>query len=298
MQATHLNGCLITYWPSAITILEVNNFRYVSPINFLNLKDAYTLNEPFPHIVIENFLDPGLALRGSKEFPPKSDPNWIQYSHYNEDKCAITELAKMPEFFNELILELNSQSFVKTLEDLTGIRQLKMDPSLHGGGLHMTKKGGFLNIHADFTAHPINRRWKRRVNLLLYFNDNWNDSYAGHLELWSRDMKSCVHRLSPTLNRCVIFNTDDDSYHGVPAPLNCPTETTRNSLALYYYTESASKAKLKPTNYRARPGESDRRMFIWLDKTLVAFYTRTKATLGISDQKIGIVLRKIRKNKE
>lgn len=203
----------------------------------------------------------------------------------------------MPDFFRELIAELNSHHFIESLERLTGISNLKADPTLQGGGLHLTKKGGFLNIHADFTAHPIQRSWQRQVNLLLYFNQNWTESYEGHLELWSRDMKNCVRKISPVLNKCVIFNTDSDSFHGVPEPLNCPPEITRNSLALYYYTETGTKAKLRATNYKARPNKEDKKVIIWIDKVLVATYTRTKVKLGISDQTMGAFLKKLRKNK-
>lgn len=275
----------------------VSQFKFVAPRNFSQLRNTYSSTEPFPHVEIDGFLTPSMALLGSSEFPSRKESSWVHYSHFNEDKCAITNSSNMPEFFRELVAELNSQNFIEILEQLTGISNLKSDPTLQGGGLHLTKTGGFLNIHADFTAHPIKRNWQRRVNLLLYFNQNWIDSYEGHLELWSRDMKSCVRKISPQLNKCVIFNTDNDSFHGVPEPLNCPPEITRNSLALYFYTESKTRAKLRATNYQARPNKKDNKTIIWLDKALVSIYTRTKAKLRISDKAMGLLLKKLRKNK-
>jgi Rps23 Pro-64 3,4-dihydroxylase Tpa1-like proline 4-hydroxylase len=278
----------------------VSDFRFLAPRNFSDLRNLYSSAEPFPHIEIDNFLIPSVALTGSQKFPSQRESSWVHYSHFNEDKCAITNVSRMPDFFRELIAELNSHHFIESLEKLTGVSNLKADPTLQGGGLHLTKRGGFLNIHADFTAHPIQRSWQRQVNLLLYFNQNWTESYEGHLELWSRDMKNCVRKISPVLNKCVIFNTDTDSFHGVPEPLNCPPEITRNSLALYFYTETktGTKAKLRATNYRARPNQKDKKIIIWLDKVLVATYTRTKSKLGISDQTIGVLLKKLRKNKD
>ena len=275
----------------------MGDFKFLTPRDFSDLSSVYSSKEPFPHVVVEDFINSPMALLGAHEFPSKEDSRWIHYSHYNEDKCAITDITKMPQFFMDLISELNSQHFIKILEKLTGISDLQADPTLQGGGLHLTKRGGFLNIHADFTAHPIKRNWQRRVNLLLYFNENWTESYEGHLELWSRDMKKRFHQVTPSLNKCVIFNTDHDSFHGVPAPLNCPPEITRNSLALYFYTNSNSKAKLRATNYKARPDQGDKRILIWFDKVLVAAYTRTKARLGLSDRAMGALLKKIRKNK-
>ena len=255
-------------------------------------------NDPFPHIVIDDFVVRSLVSEAAVAFPKKNDSRWIHYSHYNEDKCAITDSSRMPNVLASLISDLSSQDFIEFLQKLTGINNLKADPTLQGGGLHMTKTGGYLNIHADFTVHPLKRDWRRRVNLLLYLNSNWQESYEGHLELWSKDMKKCVHRISPQLNRCVIFNTDDDSFHGVPAALKSPTDVTRNSVALYYYTDETVKIKLKATNYQARPrNQDDKKFLIWLDKIFVACYTRLKSKLGISDQIIGSVLKKTRKNK-
>jgi hypothetical protein len=40
----------------------------------------------------------------------------------------------------------------------------------------------------------------------------------------------------PIANRCVIFGTTANSYHGHPHPLTCPEGMLRTSIALYYYT--------------------------------------------------------------
>jgi len=221
----------------------------------------------------------------------------MYFSHYNEDKCAIADITKMPSFFSDLIRDLSSTTFLAELENLTRIRGLLADPNLQGGGLHMTKRGGYLNIHADFTAHPIMRTWRRRINLLLYFNSQWDEGYEGHLELWARDMTTCLQRVAPILNRCVIFNTDESSFHGVPTPLNCPASITRNSLALYYYTESNLKVKLRSTNYQTRPNTSDRNLLIWIDKLLVAIFTRLKSNFALSDEMMSKVLKRVKRRK-
>ena len=62
---------------------------------------------------------------------------------------------------------------------------------MDGGGLHQTLRGGHLNIHADFTTHHVHEHWARRVNILLYLNEEWHDDWGGRLELWDRDMTAC-----------------------------------------------------------------------------------------------------------
>lgn len=263
---------------------------------FDSVSSRYQGAVPFPHVVIDDFLNPSLANEASMAFPIANDEIWIHYSHYNSDKHGLTKIDVIPEPMRSILLTLNSPTFLAHLERLTGIDGLIADPDLEGGGLHQSQVGGYLNVHADFTVHPIRRELRRRVNLLVYLNEDWKDEYEGHLELWSRDMKTCHARISPLLNRCVVFNTDVDSYHGVPEPLRCPADRSRNSMALYYYTLDES-ARLRPTNYRARPSDGSRRALIWLDKTAIGLYTRVKRRLNISDEVVGRIVAKLRRKK-
>ena len=76
----------------------------------------------------------------------------------------------------------------------------------------------------------------RRVNSFIYLNPDWPESHGGHLELWSKDMKSCSQKILPSMGRFVVFSSTDFSYHGHPQPLACPKNRARRSMALYYYT--------------------------------------------------------------
>lgn len=251
---------------------------------------AYRAALPYPHIVIDHFLENWAAKKALEVFPKVQDDGWIHYLHVNEKKHGLNKMELLPPFIQEVIKELNSPDFVQLVSELTGIEGLIADEDLEGGGLHQSSRGGFLNIHADFTVHPHKRNWRRRVNLLIYFNENWQEEYNGHLELWSRDMANCEKRIAPLFNRCVIFNTDEDSYHGLPDPIQCPENDTRKSLALYYFTEEKELPKKRATNYRARPEDGWRSILIWLDKKLIASYNVIKGVLGINDDFVSKVL--------
>lgn len=253
--------------------------------------EAYQAAEPYPHARFDDFLEEWAARKAMEAFPQIDDEGWIHYLHVNEKKHGLNKMDRIPEFLQDVLRELNSEAFVRNLSRLTGIPDLIPDPSLEGGGLHQSRRGGFLNIHADFTVHPHKRNWRRRVNVLIYLNEGWEKEYGGELELWSRDMQSCVHKISPVFNRCVIFNTDEDSYHGLPEPIQCPEHMTRKSIALYYFTEEAEAPRRRATNYRARPGDGFRAVFIYLDKQLVNIYTTLKGWLGINDDFVSRVLR-------
>ena len=257
---------------------------------FENIKSNYQKAEPFPHIFLDRFLPERMAQQALNAFPAVKDAGWIHYMHVNEKKHGLNKMDLIPEPIREIIHQLNGPEFLKQLGKLTGIECLLPDPALEGGGLHQTQPGGFLNIHADFTVHPHKKHWKRRVNLLIYLNQNWLPDYGGDLELWSRDMKQCKIKIAPLFNRVVIFNTDEDSYHGLPNPLLCPPEMTRKSMALYYYTEEDKVPKLITTNYQARPGDGWKSIAIYLDKKLIQLYTMIKRKLGMNDDFVSNIL--------
>ena len=77
------------------------------------------------------------------------------------------------------INDFQSPEFVGFLEQLTGFRNLIPDKPLTASGLHPGLKGGFLNVHGDFTTHYVNNNLRRRVNVLLYLNKDWKEEYGG-----------------------------------------------------------------------------------------------------------------------
>jgi hypothetical protein len=246
---------------------------------------------PFAHIVLENFLEPEVLKKCVAEFNTLNETDgWINYKHYNENKRGLNKLDLLPDTIKATINELNSPAFLEWLGAITGIKGLQKDDGLEGGGIHQSTRGGYLNIHADFTVHPHHRNWQRRVNVLVYLNEGWKEEWGGKLELWDTKMKACEEKVLPVFNRCVIFNTDADSYHGHPEPMICPEGTFRRSIALYYYTVEENPYR-RATNYQARPGEGKKKFFVKLDNAMVALYTEIKGRLGASDKIVSSVLR-------
>ena len=108
-------------------------------------------------------------------------------------------------------------------------------------------------MHVDFNIHPITNQ-DRRINVLIYLNDNWEEEYNGQLDLWDTEMGYLKKSVLPIINRVVIFNTTDNSWHGHPDPLACPETMSRKSLAFYYYTdpEPGQSRKGHSTIYKKR----------------------------------------------
>jgi Rps23 Pro-64 3,4-dihydroxylase Tpa1-like proline 4-hydroxylase len=216
----------------------------------------YQSAEPFPHIVIDQFLPEELLIEGLDAFPrPRELPN-REFDDPRQIKLQYSRIEVLPAPLRELLNFLNCPTVLRFLERMTGIKGLIPDPYLNGGGLHQIERGGMLDIHADFNRLE-ELGLDRRLNLLLYLNQDWKEDYGGHLELWDRSMTRCVHKILPVFNRCVVFSTTDKSYHGHPTPLACPRERNRKSIALYYYTNgrpAEERSEAHSTLFRDRPG--------------------------------------------
>jgi hypothetical protein len=223
-----------------------------------SLAAGYAAAEPFPHVVIDDFLDmtflrsllPGFPDAAGRGYFDRDQERFkYQFAPHEIDDAGL----------RNLLAEFNGGAFTAFLEALTGIGGLIPDPWYLGGGLHETRTGGHLSIHADFNRHP-RMKVERRLNLLVYLNDDWSSDWGGHLELWDREMRECRVKVEPLLGRAVIFTTDADSYHGHPDPLACPPDRSRRSIATYYYTASPGidAGPDRNTQFRTRPGSPDR----------------------------------------
>lgn len=230
--------------------------------DFERRADDYKSASPFPHAVIDGLIDPETVASIAAEFPDPDDREaWLDFNgaeagmvvqqlkyHVSDERCMGPKTQR-------LMYELKSARFLALLTSLTAIENLIPDALNYGGGLHMSRSGAMLKIHADFSRHPT---WHldRRLNLLLYLNEYWSESYGGELELWDYGMRACQKKIAPLAGRCVIFSTSATSYHGHPDPIACPRGVTRKSIALYYYTAPARFAEgaAHETIWRARPG--------------------------------------------
>jgi len=207
--------------------------------------------QPFPHIAIDGLFPDAVLRQVVAETPPIQSELWrVWGSGANVDldqpsslKRGISEEGLMGPVTRGFLHSLNSATFLGFLERLSGIAGLIPDPSFNGGGLHCTGRGARLLVHVDSDRHPLGNPFNQMVNLILFLNQDWDESYGGHLELWSRDAQQCVQRIAPLFNRLVIFRSGTTSYHGHPQPLACPPDRRRLSIATYYYVFNREKSE-------------------------------------------------------
>jgi len=254
-------------------------------------RDDFANASPYPHVVIDDFLPIGVADAVRAEFDGSAS-DWDHYYHYNERKLAITHLERMGPATQKLVGALQSRAFLQFLEQLTGLEDLLADPHLDGAGMHQTLPGGHLNIHTDFLAHPVQQTWNREINVILYFNRDWQEDWNGNLEMWDTRMTRAVQSVVPSFNRCVIFRTSGQSLHGHPLPLVCPSGESRKSLALYYFKDYQAPRELHPTAYHARPDDGlAKRLLIAADTVLIRLYSMLRRHAGVKDSLVSRILK-------
>lgn len=198
-----------------------------------------TLNpSPFPHVVERFRWDDDLLRAARDEFDQVTD--WQQFRNGKEFKDACTfETAR--GFGAEACWSIREimagADFIERLEHLTGISGLQYDEL--GGGLHRIPVGGYLGVHLDFNRDNVGRY--RRVNVLLYLNEDWLVQDGGWLEL--EDQRTgMVLVVPPELNTQVTFLCSERSWHGHPVP----TVRERRSLAAYFFTTTAPEDYVDP----------------------------------------------------
>ena len=206
-------------------------------------------SEPFDHWMIDDFFEIDIARQLSNEFIDYDDSceDIVHYHNWTAEKKACNKWDKFPPETYRTFFNLGSLDFTSKLSDLTGINPLYPDIGLHGGGWHMHGKGGRLSVHLDYSIHP-KLNLQRKLNLIVYLEENYSPDWGGSLQLWSHDYKNIkplrkVKEIEPLFNRAIIFDTSQNSWHGFPDPINPPKGKMRKSFAMYYLTDINSTAE-------------------------------------------------------
>jgi len=202
-----------------------------------NLREQYASGDPYPHIVIDNFVPNEIAVELSTCYPDqtKNPVGFKDHANVNVSRKFWDDSTYFEPALKLFSWAINSRSLILFLETLTGIESLVSDPYFTGGGAMSSGKNDFLNIHADFNWH-YKLQAHRRINLLLYLTPEWDKDWGGDLVLWDSKKNIPVKSIKPLFNRAVIFSVTDDAYHGQPKPLDCPIDVRRNVFSSFYYT--------------------------------------------------------------
>jgi hypothetical protein len=217
-----------------------------------SLSQSFSSATPFPHVVIPNFFKTEVAEKLYESFPEPGDQSYHRYWNPLEKKLALNNFTGT--FAETVFQTLQTDSVVNLFSQMVSIPDLQADPHLHGAGLHYMPSGGKLDMHLDYSIHPITKK-ERRVNLIVYLNPRWEKDWGGNLELWNSEFTKCEKEVAPEFNTGVLFQTSDISYHGLPRPIRSP-DVARRSIAIYYVSEPREHAaKRYKAQFRPLPDQ-------------------------------------------
>jgi len=239
----------------------------INPLEIETLAKQFNAGVTTRWICIDNFLEESFANQVADAYPDYADAQTRgrEFTAVNERlKVQIVESEQFPDPIARLNQALASPAWLETVRKFTGIDQVVADPQLVGGGMHLYSSGAHLDVHVDFNKI------------------SWQDDWGGEFELWNHDVSKLERAMQPIFNRCVIFETTEQSYHGV-TKVTCPEGMSRNSFAAYYYTPSAPEnytGEDHSTVFRARPEERLKR-FVLMPGEVLLRHTRQKLA-GVS----------------
>ena len=205
------------------------------------LAQSFAAAQPFRHVAIDGFLAPEFAQGLLDQFPAFERGNALAEHGRPGDKSKVERIRALGDRYVQLDDLVRSRDFLDWLGEVTGIPGLLYDPGYVGGGTHDNRQGASLDPHIDFNFHPI-EGWHRRLNLIVYLNPGWQPEWGGALALYRDPAQepAPAHVFSPLFNRCVVFETNEHSWHGFDR-IALPPEhagTSRRSLAFYFYTRA------------------------------------------------------------
>ncbi len=215
---------------------------------------------PFRHIAFENFFEADFAERLLAEFPVFDTKLATNESGNAGGKSVNTNIRSISPAYQELYELVASQPFLGLIERISGIDGLLIDPKMYGGGTHENLHGQDLDPHVDFNFDE-DEQLHRRLNLIVYLNKDWKPEWGGGLEIHSnprRPHENKITTFDPLFNRCVMFETNEYSWHGFPK-ITLPEDErdrSRKSLSIYLYTKDRPAEEIAPvhrTFYVQRP---------------------------------------------
>jgi hypothetical protein len=104
-------------------------------------------------------------------------------------------------------------------------------------------------------------------------------------------MRTCVQRVAPVFNRCIIFAVGPRALHGFPDPIQCPAGVSRKCLALYYFTAEKPAPRFRHVRHYARPGDGVRHLWVAADNLLLRAHVSSLMPLGVDDAGVNRVQR-------
>jgi hypothetical protein len=225
-----------------------------------HFRDVFVHARPFKHLSVDDFFAVDFAERLLQEFP-RFNPELARNEMGDvAGKAVNTKLRDISPAYRELYETIGGRPFLELMSRISGIPDLILDPRLYGGGTHENLHGQELDPHVDFNFDEA-QQLHRRLNVIVYLNKGWQPAWGGAIEIHSNPRDPAMNQVrafDPIFNRCVMFETNEISWHGFPK-ITLPSDKrdlSRKSISIYLYTKTRPAEEIAPvhgTFYVQRP---------------------------------------------
>lgn len=223
--------------------VDINNFISQGVFEAESeLAQRFQQGRPFRHVVIDDFLTAQFCSEICEQFPEFHDSHAINENEQVGGKATREEVRALGDAYRKADDLMRAPEFLALIGRITGVADLHYDPYYFGGGTHENREGQELDPHIDFNYHTVSNQ-HRRLNLIIYLNSEWEASWGGSLQLhrdpYLEPSEDEILTLTPLMNRCVIFETNEHSWHGFER-ISLPDDKkgmSRKSFAVYFYTD-------------------------------------------------------------
>ena len=236
------------------------NFQDYDKLN----KEFNDTSKPYRYVVIDNFFNDDIANQLCDDYPSQDDTRWYRFRDkiegiknvLEQGMYGISKKEDMSDLWVQVLSQLNSLEYCKTLEKMTGftgiIPDTYNDGLGHWTGLRFMKEGSHQLIHSDARLHP-HLKLEKKLTIVGWMNKDWKESDSGHLEVWNDEMTECVEKVEPLFNRVILFDNTETAYHGVPK-----VNSYRKSFLLSLLKDTENYKEVRPKAlFVKRPNEPD-----------------------------------------
>jgi hypothetical protein len=177
------------------------------------IRNSPITEDPYPHVVIDNFLRPEKLNAVCHDFPNIVEGGSFNLSQVN---CQGAFARFIEELESPAFRDCVAAKFAMDLTDKPSLITLR--------GYSRSKDG---RIHTDTKS--------KLITVLIYLNPEWSAASGKLRVLNSNQMEDYKVEVSPVAGTCLMFKVTDNCWHGYPA-----FEGTRRSIQLNFLENDAA----------------------------------------------------------
>ena len=160
--------------------LDIINKKYHKLENYV---DKFKSAEPFPFIVLDNFLKEDYFYELQNFISIENAKNKNKGKDFNtvvENNKWISKNSNLPEKIKVVTNALNSIDWINNLEKFSGIKEIFSTEvgNTELANFHEMNSNGFLGSHVDHSSDPKTGR-PHVLNIILYLSQNWKKEWGG-----------------------------------------------------------------------------------------------------------------------